>query len=211
MFFLQSVLASKHDKREVGVLSDPKGKCPLNWDEGSRVSLDVVPTVAWSKPEGGWAKLNWDANFWEEENRGGWGAILRNDYGKVLLTAWGKVDNCNTAKMAETSACLQSVKAILPNFPGRIHLENDCFSLISELKGEGSSKSEISGTVTDIICLLNSMQEFKVSKINRSGNIVAHHLARMWRRGLDDAVLVGSAPPCVVSLIDLDCNVLNIS
>jgi hypothetical protein len=38
-------------------------------------------------------------------------------------------------------------------------MENDCFSLITELLGEGSSKSAILGIVRDIRSLLENLPE----------------------------------------------------
>ena len=65
---------------------------------------------------------------------------------------------------------------------------------------------DASRVVMDIRCLPQALQGYKVSKINRAGNVVAHHLARMFRQGVSAGVLVGSAPPCMVSMIDRDCN-----
>jgi hypothetical protein len=94
--FLQSTLASDSDKTDIEKLSDPKGKRILGCEnEFDSIDLRTNQTpVSWSKPEVGWVKLNWDASFWQEENRGGWGAVLRNDRGGIILTAWGSTDKC---------------------------------------------------------------------------------------------------------------------
>jgi hypothetical protein len=137
-------------------------------------------------------KLNWDASYREDENRGGWGAVLRNDIGHTLLTAWGSIDKWPSAKMAETIVGLQSIRAILPLYAGPIHMENDCSSLITELKGDGSSKSAISGIVRDIRSLMENLLEYILSKIRRSGNEVAHHLARLCRSTVTEGMMLGS-------------------
>ncbi|CAM0950720.1 unnamed protein product [Alopecurus aequalis] len=204
--FLKSILASNKDKRNIEALSNPKGKWPIIWKDECSDSHEKEAPSTWKRPDWGWAKLNWDASYWDDENKGGWGAVLRNNSGDVLLTAWGEIDNCPNPEMAEAIGGLQSVRSILPHYAGPIHLENDCSSIITELKGDGRSKSAISGTIRDIRSLLETMQDHKVSKINRSGNTVAHKLARICRSGLGENVLVGSAPPCVVSLINRDCN-----
>jgi hypothetical protein len=122
------------------------------------------------------------------------------------LTGWGKIDNCPSVEMAEAIAGLQSIRTILPLYAGKIHVENNCYSLVTEINGDGSSKSAVSGIARDIRNLLGTLPDYKMSKINRSRNLVAHHLSRLFRNGLSDDVLVGSAPPCVMSLIDRECN-----
>jgi hypothetical protein len=65
--------------------------------------------------------------------------------------------------MAEAIAGLQSIRAIMPIYAGKIYLENDCSSLITELKGAGSSKLTISSTVEDITNLLETMPDYRVA------------------------------------------------
>jgi hypothetical protein len=109
--------------------------------------------------------------------------------------------------MAEAIAGFQSIRAILPVYAGPIHMENDCSSLITELLGEGSNKSAISGIVRDIRSLLENLPDYNFSKIHRSRIEVAHYLARLCHSNVTEGVMSGSAPPCVVSLIEHDCNV----
>jgi hypothetical protein len=152
-------------------------------------------------------ELNWDASYREDENRGGWGAVLRNDTGHTLRTAWGSIDKCPLAEMAEAMVGQQSIRAILPLYAGPIHMENDCSSLITELNGDASSKSAILGIVRDIRSLKENLPEYSLSNIRRSRNEVAHHLARLCRSTVTEGMMLGLAPPCVVSLIERECNV----
>jgi hypothetical protein len=85
-------------------------------------------------------------------------------------------------------------------------MENDCSSLITELMGDGSSKSDMSWIVKDIRSLMENLREYKLSKIHRSRNEVAHHLARRCHSSVTEGVTLGSVPPYAVSLIQNDCN-----
>ena len=85
-------------------------------------------------------------------------------------------------------------------------MENDYSSLIFKIMGSCSSKSAIYGVVKDIRNLLNTMQNYKVSKINRLRNQVAHYLAKFCRSAVRENVPPESAPPCVASLINHECN-----
>ena len=57
-------------------------------------------------------KLNFDASF-HEEGEGAWGAVLRDDNGAVILSAWGQIHLCLSAECAEATAGLESVKCII--------------------------------------------------------------------------------------------------
>jgi hypothetical protein len=109
------------------MLSDPKGKKSILPKADCRNTNDKEVPGTWAKLNVGWVKLNWDTNYRENENRGGWGAILRNDTGQTVLTAWGSIDRCPSEWLKPS-----------------IYMENDCSSLITELMGDGSSKSDMS-------------------------------------------------------------------
>jgi hypothetical protein len=54
--------------------------------------------------------------------------------------------------------------------------------------------------------LLSFTPRFEVSRVDRTNNLVAHELAKIGRSE-DERVLFESVPPCVVGLINRDCNV----
>ncbi|CAM0911999.1 unnamed protein product [Alopecurus aequalis] len=205
-FFLKSYLTSVQDIRHTEILVDPKGKAPLfTLDEIKEHGNDKL-THCWTKPAAGWAKLNFDAGFLEEENTGLWGAMLRDDIGRVLLSAWVCIPRCQSGEAAEAIAAVHSLQAVLAHHHGPIHLENDCLSLISEINGKGCSKSALAGTVTEIKELLGFLTDFVVSKVQRDGNRVAHSLARLGHVELDGQLLIGSVPYWVMDLANDDCN-----
>ena len=76
---------------------------------------------------------------------------------------------------------------------------------LNEINGKGCSKSALAGTAKEIKELLGFLSDFKVSKVHRDGNRVAHSLARLGRSELNDQFLFGSVPPCVVDLTIDDC------
>jgi hypothetical protein len=59
-------------------------------------------------------KLNWDASYMQDENKGGWGIILRDDRGNIMLTAWGSIDRCPSAETTKAVAGLPSLRTCLP-------------------------------------------------------------------------------------------------
>ena len=58
-------------------------------------------------------------------------------------------------------------------------MESDSTNSVSKLKCNCVFKSAIAGTVKEINLLCNSFRDSQFMKINRSGNHVAHELARL--------------------------------
>ena len=123
----------------------------------------------------------------------------------MIVYAWGGIPHCSSAELAEAIAGYQSIRAILPIYARPVHVENDCASLIYQLNGTNVNKSAISGTMADIKNLLSSLPEVIVSKVNRTGNQVAHALARLGINESCEHVLIGTNPPCVEDLINAEC------
>lgn len=161
--------------------------------------------MCWTKPPPGWCKLNFDAGFLESKNLASWGAILRDDGGNVLLSAWGCLEHCPNAEMAEALAGNMSIKAIIPFCINPVIVENDCAAVIKALQKKEPDKSIIAAVVRDMHDLLSLVPDYKFSNVKRANNTVAHELAKLGY-SLDGCVMVQSAPPCVAGLIESDCN-----
>jgi hypothetical protein len=115
-------------------VDDPEKK--MNYTEKG-----VVGT--WTKPDEGWLKLNTDARFSPEENNGTWGAILRDQEGKVLLSPWGIINRCHSAEIAEALAAMEGTKAILPSADKSVILESDNAAVVDDQKPEGGEQKQV--------------------------------------------------------------------
>jgi hypothetical protein len=130
---------------------------------------------------------------------------LRDENGKPLLTAWGRIDHCPNAEMAEAIAVVQSIKAILPICVKPIHIENECAAVNGAVKTKVFDKSAISVLVREMRELLNLVSDFVISKVDLANNSVAHELAKLGRSE-DGLVICDTAPACVAGLIMRDSN-----
>ncbi|KAK1645863.1 hypothetical protein QYE76_063668 [Lolium multiflorum] len=181
--------------REIEVTADPKGKRPMLVQLNANSEKQSKAQNQWTKPPEGWAKLNFDAGFNEQSNSGSWGAVLRNNKGGIILSAWGKINHCKNAEIAEATAGILALQSVIPNYSGPILVENDCATLVSEVKMVEKSKCAIANNVDEIKNLLRLFPDFAFSKVHRSCNEVAHVLARIGRSELG-----GQVPtPLVVS------------
>jgi hypothetical protein len=202
--FLQAYLQIVQDTRDIETVIDPKGKLPLLDHSKAEVLKNTKMTDCWTKPPDGWAKLNFDAGFNDASSSGSWGAILRDSYGGVILSAWGHIPMCKNAEAAEAVASLSAIKAVIANFSGPLHIENDCATLIAEVNTAGTSKSAIASFTMEIKNLLRLFPAVVVTKIHRSCNVVAYNLAKLGRSVLSENVTLG--PSCVMESVLCDCN-----
>jgi hypothetical protein len=164
-----------------------------------------TPAETWKKPRHGWAKLNSDASFSESEGAGAWGAILWDDLGEVVMSAWGPIPHSPNAVTSEALGMLYGLRATLPIYAGPLQIESDNAFLINEVKSTVCSKSLIAGSVGDIKHITASFQDCLISKINRTTNGVADGLAREGHNVLSECVVLARVPPCVVETLKHDC------
>ena len=66
-------------------------------------------------------------------------------------------------------------------------------------------RSTISFTVAEAKDQASLLVEWRVAKVGRECNLVAHKLASFARRNTHTAVWLGQVPACVVDLIKNDC------
>jgi ribonuclease HI len=74
-------------------------------------------------------KLNTDAAFCHDSGAASAGCIVRDEGGKVLLTAWRVLRDCGSPEQAEAEACLEALRLT----PEWIHqptwAESDCSNI----------------------------------------------------------------------------------
>ena len=160
----------------------------------------------WEKPPENWNKLNVDASFLSDQNKGAWGAVLRDHNGNVLLSVWGCIPHCQSAEAGEAIACREGVNAILHISHNPVILECDNVAVVNELQSRQRSKSAISMIISDVKARISSLPDFKISKVNRLGNFAAHSLAGLGLREWNHGVLMNAVPECAVGTIQKDCN-----
>jgi hypothetical protein len=115
------------DTRSSEMQADPRGKQPIVPTGSSIMCNQKECKEVWKRPTSGWAKLNFDAGFSDNWGVGSWGAVLRNDKGEVLLSAWGLIQHVATAKVAEALAGIYALQSALPHYAGPLQIESDCF------------------------------------------------------------------------------------
>jgi ribonuclease HI len=206
--FLQNYLCTLQGITKGEVTLDRKGKSPIVPDAKFKqvIADKEVEEEIWKKPEDGWIKCNVDASFLNDERKGTWGAVIRNQNGLTVCSAWGIIPNCQTAAMGEAVACLKGLNLAVENSDQNIIIETDCLSILKAFMEDNNDRSEV--------CMI--AKEFKIkkppdrrvilTKVSRKCNQVAHELCQLARRGLCSGMMQGSLPTCVLRSALLDCN-----
>jgi hypothetical protein len=119
---------------------------------------------------------------------------------------WGTIACCQSAEISDAIAALEGTKVVLPVAVVLVILESDNTTIVNELKMKDGSKSPLAFILSETRDLLLLLPNFKIQKVNRTGNSAAHELASfdhcVWSRG----VLVSEIPPCAVESAQKDCN-----
>jgi hypothetical protein len=90
----------------------------------------------WKPPPEGWVTINTDAGFCKQSGIAGTGIVVRDQAGRVLLTAWRFISYGGSPEVAEAEACLQGIRlaAEWVRLPARV--ESDCLALIKAADAE---------------------------------------------------------------------------
>ncbi|GAA0160574.1 reverse transcriptase [Lithospermum erythrorhizon] len=135
--------------------------------------------LCWEKPMNGAIKLNIDAAF--KDGRGGYGGILRNDKGQ-LLVAMGFQGSCATALDAEIQALLICLQECVSRGHTRMQIEIDSIQLVQMVHGKIAHWQHYN-RIAHIAALLLSSHS-SLSHVFREKNMAADWIAKQsWKKG----------------------------
>ena len=95
-------------------------------------------------------------------------------------------------------SCVLAYQAII--------LETDCVFVRSFLANENLDRSLLVDLKKEALSILTMLKNFKIAKINRQANKVAHEIAKFSFINKSDGILLNSVPPCVANFVMNDCN-----
>jgi hypothetical protein len=91
---------------------DGKGKNPLPGDMLSN-SAGLATSSNWEAPRAGKVKANVDGGWDALSKKAGFGLIVRDDAGRVIVSEWKQIAGCNSAEEAEVHAILAGIKQLM--------------------------------------------------------------------------------------------------
>jgi ribonuclease HI len=186
--------------------NDKKGKKPMiNMIQEVEPHKPETKPVRWVQPAVGWIKVNVDASFLADQNRGSWGAVIGSHEGKTITSVWGKIEHCQSAKMAEAIACYEGLKLSLTVSCNKVVIKTDCLALLKFFDPGGENRSPCKIIGQDFNRLIPRDKEIKLEHISRNANILAHEIAKFPSNELCGGGLHGHVLMCVSELASRDC------
>ncbi|XP_048493290.1 uncharacterized protein LOC125493810 [Beta vulgaris subsp. vulgaris] len=159
--------------------------------------------LKWQAPGAGRLKLNTDAAF-RENDKLGMGAVLRDECGDVLVAVCNSWHGRCEVEVGEAMAVREGIRvAMEAGFHGFI-VETDCMTLFEALKRKRRPASVLGRILQDIYVLISSCTNVTFSFVRRSGNEVAHLLAKRSLESDELLVWLEEAPEFVMPSVALD-------
>jgi hypothetical protein len=131
--------------------------------------------------------------------------VIRDDQGKVLISAWGTIENATCAEQVEIIACSEAVKLAAKWVMKSAVLESDCPTAVNLLLTPELQRSPWAFIMRETVSMAAELPSFAVKHVKREQNNVAHELGQMARRLSHSAVWHNQAPVCVEHSIAQDC------
>jgi hypothetical protein len=136
------------------------------------------PILQWQKPGSDTLKVNFDGSYHANTRHGGWGFVIRDEFGVVRGAGAGRLQYLGSALQAEIEACSEAVQAAVVWGMGRIQLETDSLILAKALESKAYDLAPEGVMLRDIRSFLQlNFIQVNVVHVNRMCNGVAHTLA----------------------------------
>ncbi|XP_021726822.1 uncharacterized protein LOC110693947 [Chenopodium quinoa] len=138
----------------------------------------MVLDATWKPPPLGMIKVNSDAAK-ISNSAVGFGGVMCDNVGDVVVSTCLKMEGAFEVDVMEAMAMRHALQITLESGFSTICLETDCLKLFSHLKKATITSNAFGVIVNDILNLSRSCQVCSFSFVKRTGNQVAHSLAKL--------------------------------
>ncbi|KAL2936143.1 3-methyl-2-oxobutanoate hydroxymethyltransferase [Bienertia sinuspersici] len=139
-----------------------------------------------------------------EEEQTGIGAVMRDAEGDVMMAMCQTIEGSHEVEVKEAMVAKQALIIAIEGGLFRVLLETDNLKLSQHIKKKRVDRNNFGTIVKDILGLSERCESFKVSHVKRSGNMVAHQLAKVSKKYGEMRVWVEEAPEEVQDLVTVD-------
>ena len=160
-------------------------------------------------PQGSLFKLNFDSACFDDGVDSGYGAVIRNKKGKVMVAIAVRGGALRDSEEVEVMACRKALEFAIDAGFTEIILEGDNAMVMKTISKTQPDLSRLGLIYEDIWCLVASFRSISSNCVRRSANSVAHALARFARLIDNEIVWLEEDPPPVVDALYLDSSFLN--
>ncbi|XP_021757304.1 uncharacterized protein LOC110722305 [Chenopodium quinoa] len=131
---------------------------------------------------------------------------MRDEVGDVVILTCLRVEGSFEADVAEALAMRHALSITLESGFRKVCLETDCLKLHNHLIKGVESPTTFGMIVKDIRALASLCQSVSFSFVKRSGNCVAHGLAKLCNQVVELRVWLEEYPNDVAALVLADCS-----
>ena len=167
------------------------------------------PPIRWKPPLTNYYKANFDGAIFKESNLGGIGVVIRDNAGLVIATLSQKVHDIHTAKMMEALAARRAIIFAKEVGVVDVEFEGDAEIVIRDLYRNDPIQTPYGLVIEDAKALLQEFQGFSMSHTRRSGNSVAHALARRASDCNSSLIWLEEVPPDITHVLLNDYFAIN--
>lgn len=138
------------------------------------VSVGLSRSHRWEKPAAGHVKVNCDEAFEPGTGNGGWGCVLRDQDGDVVMACCGRIEALLNPLQGELIACIQGVQAAIEVGVGHVVVESDAVAVVQAVYSSAYDLSAVTHLVAELRSLLSmNFISWVVQQSPRSCNRVA--------------------------------------
>ncbi|XBH84849.1 hypothetical protein VPH35_072919 [Triticum aestivum] len=191
----------------VQVVMSNKGKGVV--DKWRYATPPAIGHRVWEPPDPEYIKINVDPSFVESMRSASVGVVVRNDLGEVLDSSWDFIRSCTCVDEAKLRAALAGLYIGITLHKPFI-LETDYAFVVSCLARDSIDMSSLADLKMEALSVSKLIKDFKITKIDRRANRVAHEIAKFSFDSRSEGLLCNSVPPCVTAFVMNDCKNLNL-
>ncbi|XP_021770651.1 uncharacterized protein LOC110734814 [Chenopodium quinoa] len=131
------------------------------------------------------------------------GVVARDERGIILAAAVRKGGEGWLVEVAEATAVVYGLKLARRMGYARVEMESDALNVVNRVNHKTSGCSPFFLVIDDILALSLMFDRFSISHVKRSGNTVAHFVARWDTRNCDEYVCTVYARLFLLNFISL--------
>uniref|UniRef100_A0A2N9IR38 Peroxidase n=1 Tax=Fagus sylvatica TaxID=28930 RepID=A0A2N9IR38_FAGSY len=153
--------------------------------------------------------VNFDGAIFKDSNAGGIGVVIRDNAGMVIATLSQKVRGPQTVEMIEALAARRAIIFAKEVGIDDVEFEGDAVNVICDLSCQVPIHTPYGLIIEDARAILPNFQRPSLSHTRRSGNTVAHALARRAFNCNSPLIWMEEVPPDITHVLLNDFFALN--
>lgn len=162
-----------------------------------------LSAARWQKPPHGVTKINVDAHILAGQYVSV-GVVVRDATGSVQMMATKRIVCGEDSTMAEAEAARYGLLVARRADYDKVWLESDALAVVQAIHKDDDGCSPIWLIYSDIKMMLLSFSSSHFSHVKRTGNTVAHLVARWDTHGVSELICMAPIPQSIITLAEYD-------